>query len=114
MKSALADTELGLTHRVLAELGSEPDLDATNIGVAVDDGVITLTGSVSTYAEKLSAERAAKRLAGVSALASELEVRPVAGAERSDTDLARAVMQALEWDVAVPHENITTRVADGW
>lgn len=114
MKNALEETELDLKQRVLAGLEGEPDVNAAHIGVAVNDGVVTLTGSVPTYSEKLIAERAATRLVGVTALVSELEVRPAAGAERSDRDLARAVVQALEWDVAVPHEKVKARVADGW
>ena len=114
MKSELEKNELGLKRQVLAQLEWEPDVDAAHIGVIVNDGVVTLTGRVPSYAEKLSAERAAKRLTGVKALISELEVQPRASAERTDTDIARAVLQALEWDVAVPHEQIKTRAADGW
>jgi osmotically-inducible protein OsmY len=113
MKSELEKQELELKRQVLAELEWEPGVDAAHIGVIATDGVVTLTGTVPTYAEKLKAERAAKRITGVKALVSQLEVRPALGAVRTDTDIARAVVQALEWDVAVPHENIKVRVADG-
>jgi osmotically-inducible protein OsmY len=99
---------------VLAQLEWEPDVNAAHIGVAVNDEVVTLTGSVPTYAEKLGAERAVKRVAGVRALVNKLEVRPAIGTARTDTDIARAVVQALEWDVATPHEKIKAHVADGW
>ena len=114
MKTELQKSELELQHQVLAELEWEPGVDAAQIGVVVNDGVVTLTGTVPTYAQKLNAERAVRRLPGVKALVSELEVRPALGAVRTDTDIARAVVQALEWDVAVPHEKIKARVVDGW
>jgi osmotically-inducible protein OsmY len=107
-------TELELKREVQAQLEWEPDVEAAHIGVMANDGIVTLTGNVPTYAQKLSAERAVKRVIGVKAIASELEVRPTLGTERNDTDIARAVVQALEWDVAVPHENIKARVSDGW
>jgi osmotically-inducible protein OsmY len=104
-----------LQHDVLEELEWEPSLDAAHIGVAATQpGVITLTGSVATYAEKVAAERAAKRVSGVRAVANDIEVHPVGSFKRSDTDLAQAVLRALEWDIAVPDEKIKARVADGW
>jgi osmotically-inducible protein OsmY len=112
-KTELEKKELELKRQVLAELEWEPDVDAAHIGVITNDGVVTLTGTVPTYAERLNAERAAKRVTGVKALVSEVEVRPALGAERTDTDIARAVVHALQWDVAVPHEKITARVSDG-
>jgi osmotically-inducible protein OsmY len=104
-----------LQHSVQEELEWEPSVDATRIGVtAAQPGVITLTGTVLTYAEKLSAEQAAKRVQGVRAVANDIEVRPLGSMKRSDTDLAQAVLHALEWDIAVPDEKIKARVDDGW
>ena len=104
-----------LQHAVQDELEWEPSVDASHIGVAATQpGVITLTGTVVTYAEKTSAERAAKRVAGVRAVANDIEVRPVGSMKRTDTDIAQAVLRALEWDIAVPHEKIKARVDDGW
>jgi osmotically-inducible protein OsmY len=107
-------SESDLRREVLAQLEWEPDANAAHIGVAVNDEVVTLIGSVPTYAEKLGAERAVKRVAGVRALVNKLEVRPPIGTARTDTDIAQAVVQALEWDVATPHEKIKAHVADGW
>jgi osmotically-inducible protein OsmY len=76
--------------------------------------VITLTGTVATYLEKIKAEGAAKRVSGVRAVANDIEVRPMGSMKRTDTDIAEAVLRALEWDIAVPHEKIKTRVDDGW
>lgn len=104
-----------LQHSVQEELEWEPSVDATRIGVtAAQPGVITLTGTVATYAEKISAERAAKRVQGVRAVANDIEVRPLGSLKRTDTDLAQAVLHALEWDIAVPNEKIKARVDDGW
>lgn len=104
-----------LQHRVQDELEWEPSLDASRIGVAARAaGIVTLTGAVATYAEKVAAERATKRVAGVRAIANDIEVQPVGAAQRSDTAIAQAVLQALEADTLVPHERLTVRVEDGW
>jgi osmotically-inducible protein OsmY len=106
---------INLQHRVQEELEWEPSVDATRIGVtASQPGVITLTGAVATYVEKLNAERAAKRVMGVRAVANDIEVHPVGSMKRTDTDIAQAVLRALEWDIAVPDEKIKARVDDGW
>lgn len=104
-----------LQHRVQEELEWEPSLNAAHIGVAVTQpGVVTLTGSVETYAEKVVAERAAKRVAGVRAVANDIDVQLLHSMRRTDTDVAQAVLRALEWDIAVPHEKIQVRVENGW
>lgn len=103
-----------LQKRVLEALDWEPGLDASRIGVAAGGGVVTLTGQVQSYADRFSAERVVKRIVGVKGLANDLEVHLPIEAHRSDTDLAVAAVRALEWDVLVPHEGITVRVADGW
>ena len=104
-----------LQHDVQEELQWDPSVDASQIGVAATQpGIVTLTGTVATYAEKVSAERAAKRLSGVRAVANDIEVRPIGSMKRTDTDIAQAVLRGLEWDIAVPHEKIKARVDDGW
>lgn len=102
-----------LQRRVLDELDWEPSVNAAHIGVAVTDGVVTLSGSVDTYTEKVTAEQAAKRLRGVKAVANDLEVRPPFPAQLNDTEIAQAVVRALEWHVSVPHERIKARVTNG-
>jgi osmotically-inducible protein OsmY len=104
-----------LQHEVQEELEWEPSVDASHIGVAATQpGVVTLTGTVVTYEEKVSAEKASKRVSGVRAVVNDIEVRPVGSMRRTDTDLAQGVLRALEWDIAVPHEKITARVDNGW
>jgi osmotically-inducible protein OsmY len=99
---------------ITAELKWEPSLRDDDIAVGVRDGVVTLGGFVDSYAEKGQAERAAGRVKGVKAIANELEVRVPGPFTRTDPELARAATQALEWNVAVPHDRIQVRVEKGW
>jgi osmotically-inducible protein OsmY len=107
-----ADTKL--QHRVLAELEWDPSVDASKIGVAANDGVVTLTGSVNRYFDKMTAERVAKRVYGVMAVANDIEVKLLGSAERSDTDIASAAVNALRWDASVPDDRIQVTVRHGW
>lgn len=107
-------TDTDLQRDVLDELRWEPGVKATDIGVTVKDGVVTLEGSVDSYAEKWAAEKAVKRLPGVKALAMDLEVKLPGSSERTDTDIARAAENALKWDVAVPHNQIKISVQRGF
>jgi osmotically-inducible protein OsmY len=84
------------------------------IGVAVKDGIVTLTGWVDTYTKKWAAENAAHRVHGVKAVANDLEVRLPSSAERTDTDIAAAATRALEWDAFVPIEKLDVTVSKGW
>jgi osmotically-inducible protein OsmY len=108
------DEAMSLKKRVLEELEWEPSLNAAQIGVAVTDGVVTLSGTVGTYAEKLAAERATKRIKGVRAMAEEIDVRLPTTMKRTDTDLAKAALDALAWDVEVPKGAVKMKVEDGW
>jgi osmotically-inducible protein OsmY len=99
---------------VLEELEWEPGIHAARIGAAVMDGVVTLTGEVNSYHEKVEAERAALRVAGVRALASELEVRLPGSSQRSDADIARAAVHALEWYSSVPPGRVKVIVRKAW
>src|ERR1700716_1734381 len=83
------------------ELRFDPDIDATDIGVSVNNGVVALTGFVKSYTEKFEAEAAAKRVAGVLGLANDLEVRLPGGTERPDPDIARDAVAALKTRAAV-------------
>lgn len=106
-------TNLQLRNDVGSELAWDPRIDDTNIIVLASDGVVTLTGTVPTFAEKWSAERAAERVLGVRAVANELAVAVPLHYQRSDTDIAHAVTNALAWDVEVPDTRIKTTVSDG-
>ena len=101
-----------LRDDVLAELDLDPQLDAHRVGVTVEDGIVTLAGTVSSFAEKWAAEEAAKRVKGVKAVAERLEVDLPAMHVRDDTDIAREVTNALAWNVTLPTE-IRTTVENG-
>jgi osmotically-inducible protein OsmY len=106
------DRELQLD--VLDELRWEPGVNATDIGATVKDGVVTLEGTVDSFAEKWAAERAVKRLSGVKALAVELEVKLPGSSERNDADIARAAENALDWDISVPEDRIKVTAEKGF
>lgn len=96
------------------ELKWEPDIESSDIGVSVKDGVATLTGFVRSYSQKLTAERAAKRVHGVLGVANSLEVRLPSGSERPDPDIARAAVAAIKAELPFSHEKIKTVVKNGW
>jgi osmotically-inducible protein OsmY len=99
---------------VLQELKFEASLQPNEIGVAVKDGVVTLTGWVDSYLKRWTAEEAAHRVRGVVAVANDIEVRLPTSAERTDADIAAAVVRALEWDAFVPVDRIEVTVSKGW
>jgi osmotically-inducible protein OsmY len=102
-------------HRhVLQELKWDTRVDETEVGVEVDQGVVTLTGTVSSYAKKLAAREAAHRVFGVLDVANDIKVKVPGSLTRTDTDIAQAVRRALEWDVLIPDEHIRSTVTDGW
>lgn len=103
-----------LRKNILAELEWEPSLNAAGIGVAIEDGVVTLSGHVKTYAEKLKAEQVVKRVRGVRAIAEELEVRPVHTHTHADDEIAKRALNMLNWDVMVPAESLQVKVQQGW
>jgi osmotically-inducible protein OsmY len=96
------------------ELRWTPDLDPTDIGVAVKNGVVTLTGFVRSYSQKYEAEKAAKRVAGVVGLANDLEVRLVGIDERPDPDIARDAVAAIKNQLPYSYEHIKVVVKEGW
>ena len=98
---------------VIAELNWQPSLRNEEIGVAVKDGVVTLSGDVSSYARKFEAERAAESVHGVKAVAVDLNVKLPHSFIHTDTEIAHAALQALKWDVEVPDDKIQMRVEDG-
>jgi osmotically-inducible protein OsmY len=96
------------------ELRWDPDIDPTDIAVAVKDGVVALTGFVRSYAQKFEAEAAAKRVAGVRGVANDLEVRLPAIDERPDPDIARDAVQAIKTQLPRSADNIKVIVKNGW
>jgi len=103
-----------LKGEVLDELEWEPSINATRIGVAVKEGVVTLSGEVASYHEKLEAERAALRVEGVKGIASEIEIHLPGTSHRSDADIARAALDTLQWNSSIPPDRIKVVVKKGW
>jgi osmotically-inducible protein OsmY len=107
-------TDSHLQSDVLAELKWDARVTPNEIGVAVKDGVVTLTGWVDSYTKKRAAEEAAHRVRGVKAVANDIEVRLAISSERNDADIAAAAVRALEWDAFVPIDKIDVTVSKGW
>jgi osmotically-inducible protein OsmY len=107
-------TDLELKKNVETELNWEPSINAAEIGVAAKGGVVTLTGNVSSFWQKVAVERAAMRVAGVRAVVNELEVRLPTSSERTDEDIARAAVDSLNWTISVPADRIKVSVSKGW
>ncbi|MEO7326218.1 MAG: BON domain-containing protein [Dokdonella sp.] len=98
---------------VLDELQWRASVNAAHIGVTAKDGIVTLTGQVTHYAEKSAAEEAAKGVYGVKGLANDIFVETFGSGKRSDQDVAQAAVNALEWDFEVPNDKIKVVVKDG-
>jgi len=107
-------TDLEIKKNVESELNYEPSINAAEIGVAVKDGIVTMTGRVQSYWDKVAAEHAADRVAGVKAVVNELEIRLPYASERTDEDIARAAVDSLNWSVLVPQDRIKVKVSKGW
>lgn len=107
-------TDSQLQKDVLAELAWDPSINATHIGVAVNDGVVLLSGHLDTFSEKHAVETAAQRVAGVRAIAVELDVKLEPHHQRSDAEIAAAIETALEWHALVPQDRIQVKVEKGW
>src|SRR6516165_7546686 len=99
-------TNQQLQRDVIEELQWEPSIDAAQIGVTAEDGVVTLTGHVPFYAHKFTVEKVAKRVHGVKAVANEIQVRVPGNARHTDEAIAAAALQALKWDAAVPEDRL--------
>lgn len=106
-------TDSEIQQAVLRELKWDTRVDETDVGVEVDSGVVTLTGTVNAWAKRLAAQDAAHRVVGVLDVANDIRVKVPGSVGRTDTEIARAVRAALEWDIFVPESHIRTTVTDG-
>ena len=107
-------TDEEIQRDILEELKWDTRVRPNEIGVAVKDGVVTLTGWVDSYLKKMAAEEAAHRVRGVKAVVNDIEVRLPSSAERTDEDLAKAALNALQWQAGVPADKIDVTVSHGW
>ncbi|WP_308199099.1 BON domain-containing protein [Chitinophaga sedimenti] len=106
-------TDIEIQENVIEQLKWEPAVNAAEIGVAVTDGIVTLSGKVDSFYKKVMAERAVRKVAGVKAVAENIDVGLSPSDAKTDAELAAAVLHALRWDNAVPDEKIKVKVENG-
>jgi osmotically-inducible protein OsmY len=106
-------TDAQIQKDVLEELKWDTRVKETDVGVQVNEGIVTLTGTLESWTARMAAQEAAHRVAGVLDVANEIKVLPWTSCKRTDSEIAKAVRQALEWDVCVPDEKIRSTVSDG-
>ncbi len=107
-------TDSQLQRDVIEELEWDPRVDHADIGVSVVDGVVSLNGWVKSYAEKIAAETAAKRVGGVNAIAEELKIRYASDAKTADHEIAKRILEIFKYNVLIPDERIKVKVEKGW
>ncbi len=107
-------SDKSIRQNVIDELDFEPSIDAANIGVAVENGIVTLTGHVGSYTERMVAEKAVQKVRGVRGVVEEIKVRFGGQAPPRDEDLAQRAVQLLDWSVTVPKGAVQVKVQDGW
>jgi osmotically-inducible protein OsmY len=107
-------TDLEIQQDVMEELKWEPFISSTEIGVVVKHGIVSLTGTVDSYAKKISAEKAVQRVAGVKAVAQEIEVKLSNSGWRDDAEIAEAIVHTLKWQTSVDENRIKIKVENGW
>ena len=112
--ATIVQTDADIQRDVLDEFKWDARIQPNEVGVVVNDGVVTLTGWVNSYSKKWAAEEAAHRVKGVKAVANDIEVRLSSTAERTDADIAAAVTRALEWNAFLDMEKIDVTVSNGW
>lgn len=106
--------DISLRQSILDEFEFEPSVAAAHIGVAVDNGVVTITGHVSSYSEKVTAERVVQRVKGVRGIAQEIEVRYPGAKKTADDEIAKRALKIISWDVTIPDDKVKITVQNGW
>jgi osmotically-inducible protein OsmY len=114
MEDCVMRIDSDIKRDVESELKWDPDIDASDIGVAVKNGVVTLSGFVRSYSQKYQAEKATKRVKGVLGVANDIEVRLPSVHERTDPEIARAAVEAIKNELPYSHENFKVVVKNGW
>ena len=103
-----------LRQDIIDELDFEPSIEAADIGVAVEQGVVTLTGHVPTYSQKATVEDVVRHVKGVKGIAEEIEVRPFGTHRTADDEIVKRAVNTIKWNTAVPSDSIQVTVEDGW
>lgn len=107
-------TDAQIKQDILDELAFEPNIDETQIGVVVDKGVVMLTGVVDDFYKNIAAEKAVKKVKGVKAVAEDIDVKYGSNYQKTDKEIAKAIIAAFEWNTAVPEDDIVIEVRHGW
>jgi osmotically-inducible protein OsmY len=107
-------TDANLKRDIQAELDWDPSINPANVGIAVKNGIVTLTGHLDTYAEKAAIERVVARVSGVHAVAVELDVKLAPGHVRSDSEIAATAEEAIRWSTLIPVDQVRLKVEKGW
>lgn len=107
-------TDREIQEHVHNAIDFDPSIDGANVGVTVDNGIVTLRGDIKSYTEKLAAERLALQIYGVKAVANDLIVKLGPSHMRTDSDIAQAAVNALRWNVEVPSDSVIPSVSNGW
>ena len=107
-------SDLALRQNIIDELEFEPSIDAADIGVAVDSGVVTLTGHVPSYFQKIEVENVVSRVRGVRGIAQEIEVRPFGTNATADDEIAKRALNTINWNTTVPKDAVQAKVTKGW
>ncbi|WP_405572617.1 BON domain-containing protein [Winogradskyella sp. Asnod2-B02-A] len=107
-------TDSEIKSDILEELAWQPNIDETEIGVVVEDGTVMLTGVLDDYRKKVAAEDAVKNVRGVKALVGDIQVKYGANYQKTDLEISKAIIKAFEWNTAVPEDEISVEVRDGW
>jgi osmotically-inducible protein OsmY len=107
-------TDSSLRQDIIDELDFEPSIDAADIGVAVENGIVTLTGHVPTYSQKVTVEDVVRRVKGVKGIAEEIEVRPVGSNRTADDEIAKRAVNPRGWNTSIPSGTVQVKVQKGW
>jgi osmotically-inducible protein OsmY len=107
-------TDSSLRQDIIDELDFEPSIDAADIGVAVKNDIVTLTGHVPIYSQKVTVEDVVPRVKGVKGLAEEIEVRPVGSNRTADDEIAKRAINTLGWNTSIPSGTVQVKVQKGW
>ncbi len=107
-------TDTSIQKDVIEELKWEPSVNHEHIGVAVDEGIVTLSGTVPTFIEKHNAEVAVQRVAGVKAIVEKIEVKLPGSLVRDDQEIAKAIINQFQWSSLIPKDHIKAKVSNGW
>ena len=107
-------TDGQIKQDILDELVFQPNIDETEIGVIVENGVVTLTGIVDDFQKKVAAEKVVKKIKGVKAVAADIEVKYGTEFQKTDKEVAKAIVAAFEWNTSVPEKKISIEVKNSW